>query len=62
MSNWPNVLLVVAIGAVALTVLAGFANMFRGGNPGRSQILMRWRIGLQFVALLVALAILFFRR
>ncbi len=61
MSNWPNVLLIIAVAATALAVLAGFANMIRGGNPGRSQMLMRWRVGLQLVALLVALAILFFK-
>jgi hypothetical protein len=61
MSNWPNILLLIAVGAVALVLFAGFVNMFRGGDPARSQSLMRWRVGLQFAALLIALAILYAR-
>jgi hypothetical protein len=36
--------------------------MVRGGDPGRSQQLMRWRVGLQFVAILIAMAALYFSR
>lgn len=61
MTHWSNLLLVVALGVVALTLAAGFCNMFRGGDPRRSQILMRWRVGLQFGAIVLILAILFFR-
>lgn len=62
MSNWTNILLIAAMAAVALVVFGGFANMIKGGNPDRSQTLMRWRVGLQFVALLIVVGILFFRR
>jgi hypothetical protein len=46
-------LLPVAVGAVALVLLLGLVNMMRGGSPNRSQQLMRWRVVLQFVAVVV---------
>jgi len=61
MPNWSSLLLGAALGAVALVVLLGFFNMVRGGRPQMSQNLMRWRIGLQFVAIVIVMAILFFR-
>lgn len=48
--------------AVGLVLVLGLWNMLRGGNPGRSQRLMRWRIVLQFIAIAVALAALYFAR
>ena len=61
MTQWSNIVLAVAVGLVALTVVLGVVNMMRGGDPGRSQILMRWRVGLQFVAILIIFAILYSR-
>jgi Hypoxia induced protein conserved region len=46
----------VAIGAVALVLLLGLANMLRGGSPNTSQKLMRWRVVLQFIAIVVIMA------
>ncbi len=43
----------VAIGAVALVLLLGLANMLRGGSPNTSQRLMRLRVLLQFVAIVI---------
>ena len=43
----------VAIGAVALVLVLGLANMLRGGSPSTSQKLMRLRVLLQFVAIIV---------
>ena len=43
----------IAIGAVAVVLVLGLANMARGGSPHRSQKLMRLRVLLQFVALIV---------
>jgi len=40
-------------------LIAGFYNMFRRGDANRSQILMRWRVGLQFVALIVAMIVIY---
>ncbi|HSI39334.1 MAG TPA: twin transmembrane helix small protein [Xanthobacteraceae bacterium] len=54
------VLIPLALGAVALVLILGLANMARGGSPQRSQLLMRWRIGLQFVAFCLVLATVYF--
>lgn len=49
-------ILPVAAGAVALVLLLGLINMMRGGSPNISQKLMRWRVLLQFVAIIIAMA------
>jgi hypothetical protein len=46
----------IAIGAVAVVLLLGLANMMRGGSPNTSQRLMRLRVLLQFVAIVVIMA------
>jgi hypothetical protein len=56
-----NFMVAVALGAVAFVLMAGLANMIRGGSPNLSQTLMRWRVGLQFVAILLILSILWLR-
>jgi len=43
----------LAIGAVAVVLLLGLLNMTRGGSPQISQRLMRWRVLLQFIAIIV---------
>jgi hypothetical protein len=43
----------VATLAVAAVLLLGLVNMMRGGSPNRSQMLMRWRVILQFLAVLL---------
>ena len=45
-----------AILAVATVLVLGLVNMMRGGNPNRSQKLMRLRVLLQFVAIIVIMA------
>jgi hypothetical protein len=45
----------VAIGAVAIVLILGLANMMRGGSPHTSQKLMRLRVLLQFVAIVVVM-------
>ena len=45
----------IAIGAVAIVLLLGLANMMRGGSPDTSQRLMRLRVLLQFVALVIVM-------
>lgn len=52
----------VAVGAVFVVLLLGLWNMMRGGSANRSQTLMRWRVGLQFLALCVLMAALWFHR
>ncbi len=46
----------VAVGAVALVLVLGLANMLRGGSPNTSQRLMRWRVVLQFIAIVIIMA------
>lgn len=46
----------LAVGAVAVVLLLGLWNMLRGGSASRSQNLMRWRVILQFIAIIVMLA------
>jgi hypothetical protein len=43
----------LAIGAVAIVLVLGLANMLRGGSPNTSQKLMRLRVLLQFVAIVI---------
>jgi NADH:ubiquinone oxidoreductase subunit H len=50
----------LAVAAVAIVLLMGLANMMRGGSSNRSQNLMRWRVGLQFLAVIVLMAALWF--
>jgi hypothetical protein len=45
----------IAIGAVALVLLLGLANMMRGGSPNTSQRLMRLRVLLQFIAIIIVM-------
>jgi hypothetical protein len=56
-----NYLVAGAVGAVAIVLLLGLVNMMRGGSPNRSQKLMRWRVGLQFFAILVIMGVLWLR-
>ena len=50
-----TILLPIAVAAVALVLLLGLFNMMRGGSPNRSQKLMRWRVLLQFVAIVITM-------
>ena len=47
------IILPLAVGAVAFVLLLGLINMMRGGSPSYSQKLMRWRVLLQFVAIVI---------
>jgi hypothetical protein len=46
---------------VALVLLLGLANMLRGGASNTSQVLMRWRVGLQFAAIVLIVIVLLTR-
>jgi hypothetical protein len=50
----------VALAAVAMVLIAGMWNMMRGGSPNLSQTLMRWRVILQFIALCLVMAAIYF--
>jgi hypothetical protein len=51
----------VSVGAVAVVLLRGLLNMVRGGSANLSQKLMRWRVGLQFLAIIVIMGVLWAR-
>jgi hypothetical protein len=55
-----NSLPVLAIIAVLIVLVMGLINMMWGGSSNRSQMLMRWRVGLQFLAILLIMAVLWF--
>jgi len=63
MTTSSNLVVGVAVGSVFLVLAIGIVNMIRGGagSPQRSQTLMRWRVGLQLFALVVALIALYLR-
>ena len=48
----------LAIGAVAVVLLAGLWNMLRGGGSNTSQKLMRARVVLQFIAVVLMMGAL----
>lgn len=61
MTNFGNLFVALAAGAVALVLVMGLYNLLRGGHPNLSQKLMRWRIGLQLFAIIVIMGVLWFR-
>ena len=56
-----NILILTAIGAVAVVLLLGLYNMMRDGSPNLSQKLMRWRVGLQFAAVVLIMFVMWIR-
>jgi hypothetical protein len=56
-----NGLVGIATAAVSFVLLLGLINMLRGGSPNTSQRLMRWRVGLQFVAILIIMGVVWYR-
>lgn len=53
---------IVAVGSVALILGWGLSTLLRGGTPNLSQKLMRWRVGLQFIAILVIMLFVYLTR
>ena len=52
----------LALAAVAIVLLFGFINFARGGSPQTSQKLMRWRVLMQFVALVAIMLTIWIMR
>jgi len=52
------------IATIAVLIVLGFGlrTMMSGQSPNLSQKLMRWRVGLQFVAIIVIMTAVYFRR
>jgi hypothetical protein len=62
MGTGSRVLITAAVLAVLLVLLAGLWNMLRGTSPNLSQTLMRWRVGLQFLAILLMMTLVYLWR
>ena len=60
--NLLNYLGPVAIAAVFIVLCLGLWNMMRGGSANKSQMFMRWRVGLQFVAIILLMLGVWFSR
>jgi hypothetical protein len=54
-STAQNLVVIVALLAVAIVLVLGLWNMMKGGSPNRSQSLMRLRVLLQGVAIAVVM-------
>jgi len=61
MTSFADILVPVAVLAVAFVLLLGLINMLRGGSANRSQHLMRMRILLQFLAIIIIMGVIWWR-
>ena len=52
----------VAVAAVFVVLLLGLWNMARGKSGNTSQKLMRWRVGLQLLAIIIIMTAIYFAR
>ena len=60
MSDILQILLPLFLGAVVIVLFLGLRNLLHGGSASTSQTLMRWRVGLQFIAIVLVMAALYF--
>jgi hypothetical protein len=61
MMQLSNALVVTSLFAVAAVLFLGLFNMLRGGSTNLSQKLMRWRVGLQLLAIVIVMGVLWMR-
>lgn len=61
MDNMLDLAAPIAVAAVAIVLLLGLFNMLRGGSASVSQKLMRWRVVLQFIAIVVILGVIWLK-
>ena len=61
MDRFVSLLVPIATIAVAIVLVLGLVNMFRGGSPNTSQRLMRLRVLLQFIAIIVIMGVVWWR-
>jgi hypothetical protein len=59
MGSLSKAFILVALIAVAIVLLLGLLNMARGGSMNRSQQLMRWRVALQFIAIIIMMTAIY---
>jgi hypothetical protein len=55
-------LVAAATGLVLVALIFGLVNMLRGGTANRSQQLMRWRVGLQALAIVAIVIAIYIRK
>ena len=53
---------IVASLAVAVVLVLGLSTLLRGGDSNLSQRLMRWRVGLQFIAIVIIMLFVYLTR
>ncbi len=61
MTSFSNSAVAIVILAVAAVLALGLINLVRQGAGNTSQTLMRWRVGLQFLAIVVIVVVLLMR-
>ncbi len=61
MNSFADLLVPIAVVAVAFVLLLGLFNMLRGGSANRSQQLMRLRVLLQFLAIVLIMGVIWWR-
>jgi len=59
MQTFLYLLSTVAVFVVLIVLLMGLHTMMKGNNSNLSQKLMRWRVALQFLAILIIIAYVF---
>jgi hypothetical protein len=62
MDNGSRYLILASVAAVFVVLLAGLWNMLRGTSPNLSQTLMRWRVALQFLAIVIMMVLVYLWR
>ena len=62
MDTGSRYLILASVIAVFLVLLAGLWNMLRGTSPNLSQTLMRWRVALQFLAIVIMMVLVYLWR
>jgi hypothetical protein len=62
MDSGSRYLIWASVIAVFLVLLAGLWNMLRGTSPNLSQTLMRWRVALQFLAIVIMMVLVYLLR
>ena len=61
MTSFVDLIVPVAVLAVAFVLVLGLFNMLRGGSASRSQQLMRARVLLQFLAIILIMGVIWWR-
>lgn len=56
-----NYVVGLSIAAVTVVLFLGLWNMLRAGSPSRSQQLMRWRVILQFGAIIIMMGVIWWK-